>query len=182
MSVPFPLEFILKWFTSTVYTQGLGKEVESQQLIIENLEQRIATISTNLDPEQQAQLTGELKALYSDYSELCAAVKLYERDLEKVTGERQSFEATLGEIQRKLVSFAAQSREIEYLPLASIDVEKISDKFKVGFLESLIDRYCFTSNFRINISKMKTAGSQMLTFTTSSSSQSPISCPYFSRL
>ena len=120
----FILGFVLSF-------QGLGKEVESQLLLIENLGQRIATISSDLDPEQLTQLENDFKALGAEYSTLCGAVKECERDLDKAVAERQNFEATLDEIQRKLKSFATQSKENEYLPLASSDVEKIAEKLKV---------------------------------------------------
>ena len=51
--------------------------------------------------------------------------------MDKAVAERQNFEATLDEIQRKLKSFATQSKENDYLPLASSDVEKIAEKLKV---------------------------------------------------
>lgn len=102
-------------------------------LAIENLEQKLATISSDLDAEQQGQVDGDLKALNVDYNALCGSVKAYERDLEKAVAERQNFQGKLDEIRRKLQSLSAQCRDHEYLPLSSGAVDKLTDKFKVDF-------------------------------------------------
>lgn len=47
--------------------------------------------------------------------------------------EKQSFEAQLDDIQRRLAAFVAQSKGDDYLPLTSSAVDKIAEDFKVSF-------------------------------------------------
>jgi len=63
--------------------KGLCKEVESQLLLIQNLEQRVASISSDLDAEEQAHLDGDIKSLNSEYNTLCSLVKDYEQQLNR---------------------------------------------------------------------------------------------------
>lgn len=103
-----------------------------QQLVIENLEQRISSILADLDPEEQAKLSADMKSLSAEYSTLCAAIKTYEQELDKAVDERQVFESQLEETQRKLAALVLQSQGYERLPLSSQATEKIADNFKVN--------------------------------------------------
>ena len=58
--------------------KGLCKEVESQLLLIQNLEQRIVSISTDLDPEEQSQLDAEIKNLNGEADPLITAIISFE--------------------------------------------------------------------------------------------------------
>lgn len=119
------------FYNTAVDQQGLCKEVEMQQLVIENLELRISSISSDLDGEELSQLGTESKALNGEYAALCAAVKAYEQELDKAVGERQQFEAQLDTTQRKLAALVVQSGGYEFLPLSVAGMEKIVEKFKV---------------------------------------------------
>lgn len=102
-----------------------------QQLVIENLELRVSSISSDLEPDEQAQLRSDLNSLSNEYRTLCTGVRSYENELDKTVGERQHFEAQMDETQRKLTALVVQSQGYDLLPLASSATEKIAEKFKV---------------------------------------------------
>ncbi len=109
-----------------------------QQLVIENLELRVSSISSDLCPEEQTKLNADIKQLSADYNALNAEAKAYEQELDRSVGERQVFETQLDEIQRKLAGLTAQSQGYELLPLSSAATEKIADKFKVKIIINII--------------------------------------------
>ena len=113
-----------------------------QQLVIENLELRVSSISSDLSPEEQTKLNADIKQLSADYNALNAEAKAYEQELDRSVGERQVFETQLDEIQRKLAGLTAQSQGYELLPLSSAATEKIADKFKVKIIINIISKYC----------------------------------------
>lgn len=103
-----------------------------QQLVIENLELRISSILSDLDPDEQKRLGSDMKSLKAEYTALGFDAKAFERDLDRAMNERQLFESQLDEIQRKLSVFVAQSQGYELLSLSSASTEKVADKFKVN--------------------------------------------------
>lgn len=112
------------------FLQGLCKEVEIQQLVIENLELRVSTIASDLDVEDQGLLRANLKSLAEEYRVLYTAVRSYDQELDKAVIERQQFESRLEETQRKLAALEAEAADYEFLPLESSATEKMADKFK----------------------------------------------------
>lgn len=102
-----------------------------QQLVIENLELRVSSISSDLEPDEQAQLRSDLNSLSTEYRTLCTGVRSYENELDKTVGERQNFEAQMDDTRRKLAALVVQSQGYELLPLSSSATEKIAEKFKV---------------------------------------------------
>ena len=127
-------------------SQGLCKEVEMQQLVIENLELRVSNIASDLDADEQAQLRADLKSLSGEYRTLCQGVRTYEQELDKAVSDRQQFEALLDDTQRKLAALVVQSQGYELLPLTSAATEKLAEKFKV-----LLKPHCFSRNKLIKI-------------------------------
>ena len=79
-----------------------------------------------------------------EYNTLCTLVKDYERELDRSVRERQTFEAQLDDIQRKMAAFVAQSKHDEHLPLSSSAVDKITEQFKVFIDFSMLYTIAFT--------------------------------------
>ena len=105
--------------------KNIVKEVENKLMLIESLENKIETISTDIELSEFEELKQKLTLLFDEQRKLAKSSKVSLKSLADNSDYQKKFEADFGEVQNWLkIKTTEFSKGSEYDPLKSVNIEK----------------------------------------------------------
>ena len=105
--------------------RSLGKEVDSKTMVIETFENKIETITSDLEASEVSELKAALAALATEHTALAEAVKAASKALADSSDYQKKFTADFADVEGWLKNRSAElAKASEFDPLKAYDAEK----------------------------------------------------------
>ena len=105
--------------------KNIVKEVENKMMLIESLENKIQTISTDIEQSEFEELKQKLGLLFDEQRKLAQSSQVTLKTLAESSDYQKKFEGDFGEVQNWLkIKTTEFTKGSEYDPLKSVNIEK----------------------------------------------------------